>query len=385
MPSIIAICPYCRAGGVRARDTAVGDTATCPKCKSGFTVLPEENPPDWAANAQPGAASFSAPEAADARPALPDETHESGAMPDVTEPSPVVPAEPKPAGPKSAPPARPPAAARAVPGAAGKADGSGAPVGSGMVLALGALCLVGPAMVATLLPLGRYVGLALAAVGLAGGVLALGAGGRARLAGAAVLLHAGALVVLLFLPSWLGLDAAGTTGRDPGLPGPFAIARGSASAKPIVADDWLDPAKASWQYRDARVTLRRAAVGPAEVRGPGSAFRTTRENYLHLTVQVKHVGLEGEVPLPAWADGVVVTDANDQPVAAAAVEGQGKAAPVRSAERVAPGHSADVNFLFAAPPKSPWVRVRLPAAEFGAPDEIRFRVELTTLAPSRTR
>src|SRR6266513_2805754 len=36
---IVAVCPYCREGKVRAPEKAVGLSATCPKCFNCFTVI----------------------------------------------------------------------------------------------------------------------------------------------------------------------------------------------------------------------------------------------------------------------------------------------------------------------------------------------------------
>src|SRR5262245_48129541 len=87
MPTIIAICPYCRRGGVRAPDTAIGASANCPMCKSSFTLLPEDKLPDWAAKASADADSFKASSSPLA------ETRATKALPDKTEPSPVLPRE----------------------------------------------------------------------------------------------------------------------------------------------------------------------------------------------------------------------------------------------------------------------------------------------------
>ncbi|MBX9626299.1 MAG: hypothetical protein K2X82_21045, partial [Gemmataceae bacterium] len=80
---IVALCPYCRAGGVRAPESAVGSSATCPNCKSNFTVIPTDDPvKEVAQPARPQAP----------RPAV-DETREHSSPVDVTEPSPVLPAD----------------------------------------------------------------------------------------------------------------------------------------------------------------------------------------------------------------------------------------------------------------------------------------------------
>ena len=86
MSTIVAVCPYCRAGGVKAPASAVGSSANCPRCGSSFTVMPSEGVPGWATKSPSG--TVAAPPAA--------ETQPSAALPDVTEPSPVVPAEPPP-------------------------------------------------------------------------------------------------------------------------------------------------------------------------------------------------------------------------------------------------------------------------------------------------
>jgi hypothetical protein len=256
----------------------------------------------------------------------------------------------------------------------------------GMVFALGSLCLVGPAMVATLFPLGRFIGLALAMVGLVVGLLALGAEGRARLAGGlGALLHFVALVLLLFLPSWLGLDSWSTPAPPEGPKGPFAVEHSSGAQKPLTADDWLDAGQSSWQFGNARVAIQTAMVGPLELRGPNGKKRMTKESYLYLVVQVQNVGMEGEIQFPTWtagaAGGVGMTDANGQTLAPATIEGDGAASKAPAARWIAPGHSAEAAFVFAAPPpKSAWVQVRVSASTFGTTDEIRFRTATVTLA-----
>lgn len=92
MATIVAICPYCRAGGVRAPQASVGASATCPKCKSSFTVMPSDGLPGWAKEPQP--AKVSGAHTPVAEPPKPtDETKPVAAMgmADVTEPSPILP------------------------------------------------------------------------------------------------------------------------------------------------------------------------------------------------------------------------------------------------------------------------------------------------------
>ncbi len=171
---IIATCPYCRAGAVRAPEAAVGRVAACPKCKCSFTVVSDER--------LPGRSSALSPPV--------DETRPHALAADVTEPSPVLP---------QSPPASP-APAKASPR-------SIEPAAPGFSTALVAVTLFGLAMVATQFPYGRISGLALAVLGLVLGLLALKGEGTTWLAATgAMALNMLALAVLLFAPSWLGLE-----------------------------------------------------------------------------------------------------------------------------------------------------------------------------------
>jgi hypothetical protein len=376
MPGIIAICPYCRAGGVRAPATAIGASATCPKCRSSFTVLPSDDiPPDWDKPAPRPVPAFLPP----AAPAL-DETRPTATMADVTEPSPVLTAD----GAKTDRAKSEPRSA----GESGPAAESAPGADAGTLLALVALCLVGPAMLATLFPYGRGVGAGLAAVGIAVGGLGAVGGGRGRTAAAvAVAVQFAVLVVLVLFPSWLGLDPWGGPDRPAAPQGPVAVANADGATRPVPANGWLDAAADSWQHGDARVSAR-SDVGPVELSGPKEAKRTTKESYLRVTLRVRNVGFEKDLPLSGWAAGegagdVRVTDASGVPLAPAAFDAGWAPPRGRPVPRARPGHASEVVLLFAAPPaKTDSVRVRLPGAAVGVPDEITFRTG-TAAAPPR--
>ncbi|VTR94031.1 unnamed protein product [Gemmata massiliana] len=70
------------------------------------------------------------------------------------------------------------------PGPSPDVDEPDAATDTSFLLALGALTLVGPTVLASQLPFGRLIALAVAAIGLVGGLLCLGAEGRARVGGA---------------------------------------------------------------------------------------------------------------------------------------------------------------------------------------------------------
>jgi hypothetical protein len=433
MPTIIAICPYCRAGGVRAPASALGASATCPRCKCSFTVMPSES-------ARPGVAA----------PVV--ETVPSAALPDETEPSPVMPAEGRPAPqaekrPKRAksgvPVARviapPPGKSARVelssvviappPAESTRAEASGAtypleaepvarrgwggeavpapapipspaptpkpkaepaPVAAepvevrepaeamdyGMVMALGALILVGPAVLASQLPLGRFIAAALGLVGLLGGIAALGAEARAKLvAAAAVFLHAVILLVVFFAPSVLNLDPwrGGTNGTGP--TGPAMVEHNTGSRTPISPDTWIDASRSSWEFRDARVTVAAAHSGPVELRGPKDGRRTTKEYYFQVQLRITNAGVERQIDLSGWAagqgsEGIRLTDAAGAPLSLATFEGPWQPDRGKPAKQALPGHPSDVKLVFAAPPAgSGPLRLQLPGAALGLPDE----------------
>jgi hypothetical protein len=398
MPTIISICPYCKRGGVRAPDTALGGVARCPKCKSNFTVLPDDKLPEWVAKVKPEANSF----AQSSSPLA--ETRGAPALPDKTEPSPVLPPEAKPkhakaeVKPHQEPPVSAPAATEPVPSGAistslaqpqaESEDPPRAPADPGMVLALLALILFGPMVLVTQLPYGRVIAIGLGVVGLLGGLLSLGAEGKARLAGAfGAFLHFCVILVLLFLPSWLGLDPwRGSSGVKEEQKGPVAVEHGSGVAVPASPDEWLDGSKSSWQQHDTRVTVR-SAVGPVGLTGPKGAKRNTKEQYLHLTLQVRHIGFEREILLSGWAaglgsEGVRVTDATGQLLTPATFEPGWTYDRGKPAGRLMPGYRSEAFLLFAAPPaKSDFVRVQLSGSAIGVQNEIKFRVAATGAPP----
>jgi hypothetical protein len=367
MPTIVSICPYCRAGGVRAPQANIGASATCPNCKSSFTVMPSDGLPGWAKEPQ---ASPAAP--APAKCASVEETRPAHAMgmADVTEPSPLLSTEERPK--PSTAPAPAPVAEMAEPAE---------PADVGMVVSLSALILVGVAVVASQFPFGRIVAAVIAAVGLLGGLCTLGAEGRARLAaGLALGLHGLILVVLVALPSWLSLDPW----RGPPEPerpqGPIALEHGANRSRPIDATEWLDAARFSWEYKDVRVTMRSAHIGPVEVTGPAGVKRTPKAQYFHLRLRVVNSGVERDIPLSGWAAGrngesIRVVDSKGSALKPATFEDNWQPDRGKLSDRLFPGQSSDPHLIFAAPlGKAEGLRVELLGSAVGLNEAIKFQI-----------
>jgi len=394
MPTIIAICPYCREGGVRAPESAVGASATCPRCRSNFTVVPSEGAPGWSTTLPPSPAQSTAP-APEPSPASVEtpsnaETRGSAAWghADTTEPSPVLgeyrsrsrPSSSLLPPPDSLPSASPPAE---------EEDPGRAPVEPAFVLALTSAILVGPAALATQLPYGRFASLAVAAIGAFIGLLTLGAEGRARWLGAAGSgLHSLLILLVLLAPEWFRLDPQGTY-RQAGFSGPVMLDHATQRRTPLEPQQWLDAAQVSWEYRDLRVTVTNAALGPAELRGPQSTRRKTQEAYLHLSLQVTHVGMERLIDLSQWAvgeaSGMTLRESSGKVLSLAQWPPGWSVERGRPSRRLMPGLASHVDFVFAAPTASSGsLQLELAGAALGWPEEtIRFRLSpRNSLSPS---
>jgi hypothetical protein len=369
MPTIVSICPYCRAGGVRAPQANIGASATCPNCKSSFTVMPSDGLPGWAKEPQ---AASPPPPAGSVKTASVEETRPAAAMgmADVTEPSPLLPTD-----------ELPKTSTSTAPESVAELDEPAEPADVGMVVALSALILVGVAVAASQFPFGRVVAAAIAALGLLGGLFTLGAEGRARLAAAvAVGLHGLILVVLVALPSWLSLDPW----RGPPEPqrpqGPIALEHGANRSRPVEATEWLDAARFSWEYKDVRVTVRSAHIGPVELIGPAGAKRTSKTQYLHLRLRVVNSGVERDIPLSGWAAGradesIRILDSTGKAIKPATFEDNWQPDRGKLSDRLFPGQSSDPRLIFTAPQgKGEGLRVELAGSAVGPAEAIRFQI-----------
>ncbi len=370
MPTIVSICPYCNVGGVRAPHTAVGASATCPKCGSNFTIFPAEKgkPPP-----QPVPTSV-------------NETQPTAAMPDVTEPSPVLPGEPR--RQRSAEPALTAAPTSRLTLTTPERESPIAVTDLGMVAGLIGLILVGPTMLLSQVPYGRIVALVLALIGLLLGVASLSAERRAKLAGGlAAALNVGILLVVLVLPSWLNLG--------PWLPtrfvleqpiGPQAIGNGTNTSAPA---GWVDASTASWRYRDVIVTVRSAVVGPLELVGAKGAKRTTKQEYLRVTLRLTNEGTDQPLELEGWAAGDAydsrLLDAAGQALKPATIDRGWELASGNKATALFPGKAEEVVLLFEAPAqRSKYYRFTLPGDSIGPEETIRFRVPGSFVTSRRT-
>jgi hypothetical protein len=250
-----------------------------------------------------------------------------------------------------------------------------------MVVGLVALILVGVAVVASQFPYGRAIAAGIAVMGLFAGSSVLGAEGRARLAGGlAIGLHALVLLVVIVLPSWLGLDPWRGPNEPQRLEGPVALEHGANRSEPVDPNAWLDAARYSWENKDVRITVRSAHLGPVELTGPGGAKRTTKAQYLHIRLRVVNSGIERDIPLSGWAIGrnpesIRVVDAKGTALRAATFEQGWQPPRGKISERLFPDQSSEPLLIYAAPSaKVESLRLELPGSAAGLAETIKFRL-----------
>lgn len=374
---IVALCPYCRAGGVRAPESAVGQSVTCPSCKSNFTVVPSDDPAAQAARAAapspPPPPLWSVERAPDkpARPAPPrpavDETREHSSPVDVTEPSPVLPGERR--APAPAPTYTP--------------SEPGEPLDTGLAFALGGATLFGVGMaVAQFVPFGRAIGLVLCGVGAVGGVLSLGAEGRARLVGAgAAAVNLVAVLLLAFAPEFLGLApwfGGDADDVEPEPTGPVAVSLKTGVAMPV--GEAVKAEQAAWRAHGIRVDVR-STVGPVELVGPDGAKKRSREPVLLVAVRVTNEGVAGRAELSGWLTGatdqVTLTDPAGRRLKPKAFDPGWVPAdrPAVAGSGLGPGTAYTVGLAFEPPAaRADSLRLELPGAAAGLAETITFRL-----------
>ncbi|HSQ58519.1 MAG TPA: hypothetical protein VLM40_22555 [Gemmata sp.] len=274
------------------------------------------------------------------------------------------------------------------PGSVSEAEEYEEPLDYGLAFALGALILVGPAVLASQLPFGRFIATALSVVGLLGGILALGTEGRARMmAIGATVAHSLILLVVFFIPSLLNLDPWLGYSTDEGPKGPVMIDHATSQKNAITSETWLDASKYSWEFRDVRVTVSSARVGPVELRGPKDAKRLTKEKYFQLELRLENSGVERMIDLSGWAagqgaDGVQLTDSAGKPLSPAKFDGAWQPELGNTARQLFPGHPSVVKFIYAPPPANTGpVRVELSGSAFGLPEQkVKFNCLAAVLA-----
>jgi hypothetical protein len=254
-------------------------------------------------------------------------------------------------------------------------------------LALIAFTLGGLGLFVSQVPYGRFVTVALAALGLLVGLAGLAFAERGRLIpAAAAALNAAALFVVVLLPGWLGLDSWRPDPPPDEFRRPMAIPLDRGAASPA---DWVDVSRASWRLEDVRVSVRSAGVAPMELLGPKGQKKWTKERYLQIWLQVTNVGVARKVEFQAWGaaagpgDAVPrLTDPAGKALAAKTFDPGTTPAWRVQTTGLLPGKSADHLLVFEAPAAAvDRLRLELPGSAFGAEEPVRLEIPRSFLNP----
>ena len=338
---IIAQCPYCLEGSVRAPDRAIGLSATCPKCRSSFTI---------AAASETYASSSSTTTKTLAAKA---ET--------VTIPTTSVAELPAPVDVAPLP-------------APTKVDEPTMP------WSLTAIALAGIGLIATQFPYGRFVALGCAGFGLLFGSIAWLLADRKRTATHVAPAVSGFVILLVVaLPSWLGFSSWKTLDLPDDTKTVKALSSDGSTPIPV---EWVDIQKASWLYDDIQVSAPLVAINALEVTGLKGQKSRTKEKYLQIRVLVKNVGVARKLEFVGWKPDATpdaprpkVTDPQGNVLAIKVFEAPWEAGDRPQPAGLFPGKSAEQLFLF-QPPAKPveYLRFELPGVAFGETESVKLQI-----------
>jgi hypothetical protein len=342
--SIVAVCPYCQQGKIRAPDRAIGLSTRCPRCRTSFTIFPRE-----VTEKEPVGKTRSSAEV----PAAPAETPEPVQLPAM------------PSLPAAALVVAPPSGAEAA-----------------YPVALIALIIGGVGVLASQFPYGRFITVGLAAVGLVVGLVSLVMADRKKLVPAlASAFNLFVILVVVALPGWLGLGPW----HGYNVPDQSRVVLAIAADGTSKPAEWVDAGLTAWQLNDVRVSVSSIKVTPLEVIGPNKQKRPTKEKYLQIALRVANEGVARKFDFTGWSALAAAPGESAAPaprltdpagkVLAMKPSPPGVEPPVWVAKALFPGRSAEEVLLFEPPAASAsYLRLELPGAAFGGTEPVRIQI-----------
>jgi hypothetical protein len=347
---IIAVCPYCQVGRVRAPERAVGATANCPRCHSSFTVVDSGETEELARQRVSAAQSVPPPADPPSQAQVATSPVETTAV--ITVPRPLPAPLPAPVVTDD--------------------DDDSEPTDPARVATVFAFLLAGAGLIAAQFPYGRFGTVGGCALGALLAAAAALSARRPVWPAVATGLNGLVLVIALLLPGWLGLAPWR----------PVKTADENKTVQVVSAEglqkpqsEWVEIGQA-WQFDDVRI-VGKATFGPVEVLGPKGQVAWSRKNYIQVRVKVANVGVAREIPFNGWNPAAVkFTDASGTAAPPAKFEGGWVPTEVSKTAKLTPGKSADWLLLFEAPANpTEYFRLELPGAPCGVPDSpVRFQI-----------
>ncbi len=356
--SFLAVCPFCHQGKVRAPDTAIGMSATCPNCHNCFTLVASKEP---AAKTQGLRAAAAAATIAPTKPVLSDATPLPAAIDDDG------PVELRPL------PAEPTSAREKVAFASYRPEPE-PEAESIFSLAMVAFALAGAASVASQIThYGRFGTVGLAMLGVVLSFLGLISAFRGR-RWPALALGVNVVIILLvtILPSWLALDSwwPRKVVSDRGMTKVRPLDGGAAS---MLEGGWLDVSKGAWQRDDVLVTFTSAWVSKVELVGPKGNRKYSKDKLLQIGLKFTNIGAARRIEYRSWqqqsppdAQPLVATDSTGKALAPAKFEDVWAPSNYAKDGAMLPGKNHEDLLIFDAPdPQAEYVRLELPILAFG--------------------
>jgi hypothetical protein len=373
--SILAVCPFCKQGKVRAPVNAVGLSATCPSCYNCFTIVDsKEKVSTGTKAAQAGGTAVRSALATPARPAVSDSTPLppgiTGEVPLGIDVSP--------------PPLRRMPAPAPITVSVSTFSPPEPDTESIFSLAMISLIVAGAALfVSQITHYGRYATVALAMIGVLLAFLALISWGRRKLWPLlGVVANVATILLVTILPGWLALDSWWPP-RIVNDVGVTKVRPFDGSAAAMLEGGWLDVSKGVWQRDDVLVKISMMWVGKVQLKGPKDKNESSRDKVLVVGVQISNVGPARRIeyrswqqPPPAESAPAQVTDSTGKGLPGKKFP-EGWEVPFHAQNgAILPGRTHDDWLVFEAPEgKFDYIRLELPVWAFGGTGEpVRLHV-----------
>lgn len=349
-----AVCQHCRASKFRVPSKKRGTFMTCPKCDLEFMLVP---------NVGVDVPLMEYKE-------LPFEDDEPTGE---AEPLEVKAEETAATVPQSFDTAETPAARQTVVISTPPPPEAGNAPDFAFRLALVALGFFGAGMVASQFPYGRFIAAPIVGLGfLLGGLALLGLDKKQWLGWAAAGLNVLGLLLVLLLPSWLGISGWTPVGDPERAPKPVtAVGRDGSLPKTV---EWVDASQAVWEQGDVRITVVGVAVGSADPMSKNPDKR--KERVLRLTLKLTNVGVARAIEFVNWSPA----PETETKLSAATTGALTQKATTAEKAVIYPGKSAENVLTFAAPDKPEDLRLEIPAQALGAADPARILIPKSMIA-----
>ena len=368
--SVLAICPYCQRGKIRAPESAVGLSATCPKCSNCFTIVAStelpSTPPPVRVWDSPHAPKPAEPVGVDEPTPLPV-LHSLGEQDE-----------------RDRTMARDSGDTAELPELTDLPRHDEASHAS-LIFALVAIILAGAGLALSQLPFGRFASLALGVLAVAAGFYGLFVAQRKYL-WPAIGTGAGVVVLLLVLlaPSALGLYGWLPQRGDENAKQAKGMPYDGGAAQ---SADWVDVSKLFWQRGDVRVSLENIVTSPVELKGPNGEKQYSRDRVLQVRLRIANVGVVRKIDFRSWSERPTaeipaprLIDSYDRSVPAKTFEAGWQPRERITGAGIFPGKSIEDLLVFELPEKNPeFVRLELPAAAFGETENVKLHIPMSLL------